>query len=807
MNSAHRRPGRSFARRAPRFDRLEARLALSTASSSVVVVGSPTPGGPDPGGSGGLVVLTTDPASGSTIARAPASLKVTFNRPIIGNFSSGDLRLDRVAPDGTEAPIDGGSGLVESLGNSSQQLSVTPAAALGPGHYRLYLLGSSPLAGRAGADRMIDDFTIAAPGPDIGTAVDLGSPVSDVLTAAGSLDLAHDPTAADFYRVELPQGHFWRLGVEVDAQRIGSALLSTLTIYDAEGNAVASRVERPPDFPEDRYVFLGLDPGVYYIGVSGRTDLPAGTASSGGSFRLRVVADPADAPTTVVSSQVNYADPTEDIPTGLTLRFNGPLDGSLMAGSATDLIQVVDASGRAWAADAVAYDSSTSAVTFVFAQQLPPGQYSVRLAGQGGLVDLVGKPPVAPGMPAGTLADFTVDPTTVKRGPDDYGPIFLDQLRGGITAKSQLAPGEEVTYRFVLTAEWIDDLETMYSGSAPTFTVHADGASVSLAPGTGGLAQNHLIRLKPGVVTFDVKGGPLGTTIDWSFLLENGSYDLLLDNGVGQSSGLGLRLVAPISPDPQPAAPAGLGPTAAASTAATPPSSAPGSNNPGTPTVPSGSAGFSLAANVALVGHPSALDNAVAVVGPVTPSGMTALTTSVVGIPQGLTAGFGRGSQAAASLNSGAIQGLVEVPEAPDLAADAAPGLPLPIADLPPLPEVPGETAGPIEVAQAGGPIERLTSLLAGLVPSGPRVTARPGPAARDDVALAEVGGPPDPAVPEVDGAFESADVSGPLGLGVMVVAGVHYFRRLGNRLGRRKARAIRLVHGPSPSGPRRPTD
>ncbi len=801
MNSPHRRRGRSFAaRRAPRFDRLEPRLALSTAGSSVVVV----VGSPAPGQSAVPTVVATDPAYGATLARAPSSITLTFDRPILGDFSSADFRLDRVAPDGTEAAISSGSGLGESLGSDPFELVITPAVALGPGHYRLDLVGSSALAGSGGVDRAVDDFTIGSTGVSLGAAVDLGSPVSKVVTASGSLNLANEPSAADLYRVELPQGHFWRLGAEVDAERLGSALLSTLTVYNAQGQAIPSRVDWLPGEPNDPYLFLGLDPGVYYIGVSGRADLPAGASPKGGAFQLQVVADPADAATTVVSSQLNYADPTAAIPTGLTLRFNGPLDETAMAGNPSRLIQVVDASGRDWSADAVAYDASNSSVTFVFEGQLPPGLYSVRLAGQGGLVDLVGKAPVAPGLPAGTLADFTVAPTAARRGPDDYGPVFMHQLRAGLSATLQLTPGEEVTYRFVLTAEAIYDLETTYTGSAPTFTAHVGGASVSLDPGTGGLAQNHVIHLKPGVLTLDVKAGPLGTTIDWSFLLQTGSYDLLLNNGVGQSSGLGLRLVAPSLPDPQPApAPSGSGPVDEPTAAAAGPaaSSTPASASTGVPAAPAGSVGFSLGANVALVGHPSAVENAVAVVGPVTPSGMTALTTSVAGIPQGLTAGFGRGSQAARSLNSGAIQGLVEVAEAPDLAADAAPGLPLPIADLPPLPEVPG----PIDVPQ-WRLMERLSDMLARLAPSGPRSPARAGAADRDDVALAEVDGAADVPVPEGEGAFESADVSGPLGLSVMVVAGVHYGRRLGGRLGRRKAIAIDLPQAPFPSGPRRPT-
>ena len=74
------------------------------------------------------------------------------------------------------------------------ELVITPAAALGPGHYRLYLLGSSPLAGPGGADRLVDDFTIGSPGPASARRSTSARPSRRSATASGSLDLAHDPS-------------------------------------------------------------------------------------------------------------------------------------------------------------------------------------------------------------------------------------------------------------------------------------------------------------------------------------------------------------------------------------------------------------------------------------------------------------------------------------------------------------------------------------------------------------------------------------------------------------------------------------
>ena len=382
-------------------------------------------------------------------------------------MTSDDFRLDLVAPDGSEAPVGAGASLSEAAGSDPWTIVLTPGSPLGPGHYRLDLLGGSPLAASPGVDQPVDDFTITPPpGSGIASAVELGSPVSAVATASGSLHLADNPGAVDYYRVELPQGHFWRLGAEVDAGRIGSPLLSSLAVYDAQGRAISTNDEWSPDHPNDPYVFLGLNPGVYYIGVSGRHDLPAGTPPAGGAFRLQVVADPADAATTVVSSSLDFADPTEGVATGLTLRFSGAMDESAMAGDPSGLIELVDGSGRAWGASEVSYNGPQATATFVFDRSLPAGHYTVVLAGQGGLVDLIGRPPVAPGLPAGELARFTVPTAAPNPNPDNYGPVFLDSVKQGVSAQLDLGPDQELTYRFVITGEGFYDLATTFGGDA-----------------------------------------------------------------------------------------------------------------------------------------------------------------------------------------------------------------------------------------------------------------------------------------------------------------------------------------------------
>jgi hypothetical protein len=218
---------------------------------------------------------------------------------------------------------------------------------------------------------------------------------------------------------------------------------------------------------------------------------------------------------------------------------------------------------------------------------------------------------------------------------------------------------------------------------------------------------------------------------------------------------------------------------------------------------PAWSAGTVFVANVAPVGHPGALDDAIAVVGPVAPGGTAALSSSAAGIPQGLASAFGRAARGARGLNSGSIEGLVEVPEPVGGGAEDGPVVRI-AADLPPLPEGPSPSQAPV-AAPAAGLVGRLTSWLAGLMPSRPSPST-PGRASLDDAALAAVGGASAPvASPEGTAAVESADLTGPLGLGFVALAVAHSQRRFVGWLGRRRAPAIARLGGAIPSGPRRP--
>src|SRR5262249_28717190 len=125
---------------------------------------------------------------------------------------------------------------------TGQDLITTLDQPLAAGHYRIILTGNATLnlldatdtvaMSDPGADLVLADFTVARAGPTLASATALATPnpsstpiAGELASApvAGALDFAADPYAVHLYKITLPQGHFWRLGLEVSAQRDGSS--------------------------------------------------------------------------------------------------------------------------------------------------------------------------------------------------------------------------------------------------------------------------------------------------------------------------------------------------------------------------------------------------------------------------------------------------------------------------------------------------------------------------------------------------------------------------------------------------------
>ena len=259
-------------------------------------------------------VVATNPAPGAVLLNPPAAFRVTFDSPIDPfSLNLGDIVVDRVADDGSLAAAYDASQFPKCSTTRAPSSASTPRAP-----WRRAITAWSwraPRASRGSTARRSPTPTAPicrwptsrSPGPASGSPTPWPSdPIGATPVAvAGKLDFAANPSAVNLYQITLPAGHFYRLGAEVSAQRDGSALDAALTLFDSQGRAISSDDVGRPDAPNDPFLFAGLKPGTYYLGVSGSGNLPGlpggynvQTRTSGlpqtgpgGAFTLHLVAD------------------------------------------------------------------------------------------------------------------------------------------------------------------------------------------------------------------------------------------------------------------------------------------------------------------------------------------------------------------------------------------------------------------------------------------------------------------------------------------------------------------------------------
>ena len=606
-----------------------------------------------------LSVIAIDPIPNAQLTEVPADVIVTFDRPIDPtSLSNSDIELDQVGSDGSLTWL---SDATEAPGPGDNQIELTPGEVLAPGHYRTILQGDSPIAGLDGVgldgtDQTLGDFWVVARGVGLDDAVDLGTPGSTPTSTPGVLDFQTNSEAVNLYKITLLAGHFWRLGLEVTAQRNGGTLASALALFDAQGNLIATDELGRSDDPNDPYLFAGVDPGVYYIGVSGEGNIPGtplgydpATATPGsveqtqpgGPYTLDMVADPEDTPTQLLSLTVDRADPLDPSPTGLTLEFSRairvPDQVGGLASYLSNAIEVVDQGGHVWPVTAVNYIESEASVSFLFNDPLPPGDYTVRLPEQGGLVDLAGLSPVASGQPAGVLGTFSVNPSSTPQDPYDLGALLPDVALTGVTVDAQLSSGDSVSYRFVITFPSIYTLTTQYSGSSLAIAISSANSDLTIPVDPGkpdGVDVTNDINLTPGVYQLQLTANGSRPVLAHLVLgTPSISVESILQSGIGQGPGLSLRLIAPVvdltsfAPTPAPT------PTPTPTPIPILPSA------PASQQVPS-ALGVGLGAD--LVGRPSPEANQPATVVLGSQSGAMVFAQDVL-IPQGIGSRFGPG--------------------------------------------------------------------------------------------------------------------------------------------------------------------
>ncbi|WP_435007901.1 hypothetical protein P12x_005165 [Tundrisphaera lichenicola] len=657
----NRRP--SHGRFRPSLDQMEARLALSAGNPILPDgLGSTSFFSSDQSGS---PIALVDPAPNSVVEQSPSVISVTFAHSL-NDFSIGvaDFRLVRVADDGTLTPIMGPQGsLTEELDfqdPTGSRILLTPGAPLSNGRYQLLLSADNFLLTSdnqpittGGVDLAISSFTIGRRPIEV---IDLGQAGPIVRSTDGILDLATNPGAVGLYRLSIPAGHHWRLGLSVTTPDGRAPSLTVLSLFDAQGNLIDSASGGHAGSVGDPYLFDGVSPGTYLVGISGPGNIPgtptgydpasglvgtSETGAIGGPFRLSFVADSADLPTSVTGVRVDRGDAHSTVPTGLTIQFSGTIQvKDLLSGVSPATL--VDSSGVSWDMTPIAYDETNARLSFLFNQPLPLGRYTLKVADGGSLVDLAGLVPRAPGFPAGVLGNIEIVPGSTRS--ENLGALLPGVASAGLSTTVQVAAGGSIIRHFQVFQPGI---YTISMAGGPTRLTAAltnqDGTSIELSPNPDGSAEVDGYLLAGSYTLELTNPSDSGFQGTLTVSQKSSSNESLLLGGIAQGPALNLRLIAPT---------ASLGPvitepvdTAPESGVLAPPigsPSIPPANSPGSPNVTTYqvSSGVHTRTNTenysALVGRPLLVAQRISVVGPSGVSGSVALASNSDSLPGGL---------------------------------------------------------------------------------------------------------------------------------------------------------------------------
>ncbi len=199
------------------------------------------------------------------------------------------------------------------------------------------------------------------------------------------------------------------------------------------------------------------------------------------------------------------------------------------------------------------YQPSDAQLTLIFDTPLPAGQYSLIVPSVGGLTDLAGEPVDAAGQPAGVLANWTVSTAAGTASPDDLGVLWPSTAgvvwptaNGSFSETTTLAPGQAVTYRWVVIVPGYYKLQNQVTGSQIEIANSGNGKSTVLATGSSGDLNSYLMFLSDGV--YELRVINVGSNLaagHWLLTIESLDWEKIIGNGVSQASALSLMTFSP----------------------------------------------------------------------------------------------------------------------------------------------------------------------------------------------------------------------------------------------------------------------
>jgi hypothetical protein len=407
----------------------------------------------------GPTVLRTEPADGTVLHTSPLLLRAALSAPVDPSTLQPDATI-QLYYDPTD-PFTSSNVTQLSVGSvnyddATQEVEITPSAPLGPGYYRLVLLGNTDVnsqvvetadaipipLGATSAHPDGQDFTAtfqvdgiegdtsANPGPDdtpatahqLGNVTNVGLVQATGIIGDDASDQAFpfDPADVDLYHFQVAGAGNFAFGAEVFANRVGSQLGASMQLYrmqadgslvevasnDGSGNPTTASNFTVPLF-SDPVVYASVTAGDYYLAVTSQFNTYDPTVSHSGSggfssgpYVLNLRVDPSSSSPHVLSTNVTEGAVLNQLPTTLTVQFDEavnlqPLAFQSYLHAFTDRISAVYLradDGTQYFPRLESFDPTTNTATFLLIDALPNGNYTWHLSGPNGLDDFAGNP-------------------------------------------------------------------------------------------------------------------------------------------------------------------------------------------------------------------------------------------------------------------------------------------------------------------------------------------------------------------------------------------------------------------------------
>jgi hypothetical protein len=261
----------------------------------------------------------------------------------------------------------------------------------------------------------------------------------------------------DVFQLELPGSERYAVRLDLLAHRFGGELDGAVSVFDSDGELIATNDDGLGEFPSDAILNLGLDGGTYFIAVSEGGNVPGsdgfdlnvpGSGSPGrestGRYVLRVMAEPDSQPPRVTGISFEPGQTFDSPLTHIIVQFSEPMDPAGLVSGASLTSESGDGVGLA----AIEYDHGTNAVTYLVLDRPTAGDWQFTFDAAA-VTDWAGHT-----LDAGTdfSAAFRVDaaaPTLVDQEPNDshdaaqdLGNLFPAELAEGVGLSGSLSASD-----------------------------------------------------------------------------------------------------------------------------------------------------------------------------------------------------------------------------------------------------------------------------------------------------------------------------------------------------------------------------